>query len=89
MVLLLPWRSGQRRHPPLPKKKKNFVAAHMKEYPQIWKDILATIDTEKKTIPEVVDALQITPEMVTWHLMTMNKYGVVSPAGTNQQEKIN
>jgi len=67
--------------------KEDVVAAQMKEYPQIWKDILATIDTEKKTIPEVVDALKIAPEMVTWHLMTMNKYGVVSPAGTNEKEE--
>jgi len=66
--------------------KEEFVAAHMKEYPQIWKDILATIGTDQKTIPEVVDALNMDPEMVTWHLMTMNKYGVVSPAGTNEKE---
>jgi len=67
--------------------KEDFVAAHMKEYPQIWKDILTTLDTEKKTIPEVADVLKIAPEMVTWHLMTMNKYGVVSPAGTNEKEE--
>jgi ferredoxin len=65
----------------------DFVAAHMKEYPQIWKDILATIDAEKRTIPEVAGALKMAPEMVTWHLMTMNKYGVVSPAGTNDKEE--
>ncbi|MCE5205572.1 MAG: CoB--CoM heterodisulfide reductase iron-sulfur subunit A family protein [Porphyromonadaceae bacterium] len=67
--------------------KEDFVAAHMREYPQIWKDILDTLDTEKKTIPEVADILKIAPEMVTWHLMTMNKYGVVSPAGTNEKEE--
>ncbi|MEL7600939.1 MAG: 4Fe-4S dicluster-binding protein [Proteiniphilum sp.] len=67
--------------------KEDFVAAHMKEYPQIWKEILDTLDTEKKTIPEVADILKIAPEMVTWHLMTMNKYGVVSPAGTNEKEE--
>ena len=67
--------------------KEDFVAAHMKEYPQIWKDILDTLDTEKKTIPEMVDTLNMAPEMVTWHLMTMNKYGVVSPAGTNDKEE--
>ena len=67
--------------------KADVVAAHMKEYPQIWKDILATIESDKKTIPEVVDMLKIAPEMVTYHLMTMNKYGVVAPAGTNEKEE--
>ncbi len=67
--------------------KEDVVAAHMKEYPQIWKDILATIETDKKTIPEVVETLKIAPEMVTYHLMTMNKYGVVTPAGTNEKEE--
>ncbi|VBB48728.1 CoB--CoM heterodisulfide reductase 1 iron-sulfur subunit A [uncultured Paludibacter sp.] len=61
--------------------------AAMKEYPQIWKNILETIGTEKKTIPEVVDILKIAPEMVTYHMMTMNKYGVVTPAGTNEKEE--
>ncbi len=67
--------------------KEDVVAAHMKEYPQIWKDILATLKTDKKTIPEVADVLKIAPEMITFHLMTMNKYGVVSPAGTNEKEE--
>ncbi|MHB9056418.1 MAG: CoB--CoM heterodisulfide reductase iron-sulfur subunit A family protein [Paludibacteraceae bacterium] len=63
------------------------LAAHMKEYPQIWKNILETIRTEKKTIPEVVDILQMTPELVTYHMMTMNKYGVVIPDGTNDKQE--
>lgn len=67
--------------------KENVVAAHMKEYPQIWKDILATLKTDKKTIPEVANVLKIAPEMITYHLMTMNKYGVVSPVGTNEKEE--
>jgi len=62
-------------------------AAAMKEYPQIWKNILETIGTEKKTIPEVVDVLKMAPEMITYHMMTMNKYGVVVPAGTNEKEE--
>jgi ferredoxin len=60
--------------------------AFMKEYPQIWKNILKTIGSEKLTIPEIVDVLQIAPEIVTFHLMTMNKYGLVVPAGTNAKE---
>lgn len=63
------------------------LATHMKEYPQTWKNILETIGTEKKTIPEVVDILQIPPELVTYHMMTMNKYGVIIPAGTNDKQE--
>lgn len=67
--------------------KEDNAAASMKEYPQVWKSILETIQTDKKTIPEVVDILKLPPELITYHMMTMNKYGVVVPEGTNDKEE--
>lgn len=61
-------------------------AAGMKEYPQIWKNILETME-DKTTIPQVVEKLKIDGELVTYHMMTMNRYGVVVPAGMDAKEE--
>jgi ferredoxin len=59
----------------------------MKEYPQIWKGILATMNGSKKTIPEIAEEMKEKQELVTYHLMTMNKYGVVQPAGMDEDDE--
>lgn len=62
-------------------------AAGMKEYPQIWKNILGVIEGTKKTIPEVAHELASDTSMITYHMMTMNKYGIVAPAGMDDKEE--
>lgn len=59
----------------------------MKEYPQVWREILAGISDEKNTIPEIAANSRLASELVTFHLMTMNKYGVVVPAGMDAKEE--
>lgn len=75
-------------------REKGATAAHdeeetatMKEYPQIWKQILAGIQNEKNTIPEIAQNSQISSDLVTYHLMTMNKYGIVVPDGMTDKEE--
>ncbi len=58
----------------------------MKEYPQIWKEILAGMSSEQNTIPQIAENSRLSRELVTWHLMTMNKYGIVQPAGMDEKE---
>ncbi len=58
----------------------------MKEYPQVWREILAGMTDEKNTIPEIAANSRLASELVTFHLMTMNKYGVVVPAGMDAKE---
>jgi len=58
----------------------------MKEYPQIWKEILAGI-RERNTIPEIIQNTGINGDLVTYHLMTMNKYGIVTPDGLDAKEE--
>ena len=58
----------------------------MKEYPQIWKQILQSINEKPKTIPEISKELEMENEMVTYHLMTMNKYSIVESAGLDKKE---
>ena len=60
-------------------------ATQMKEYPQIWKEILAGMTDEKNTIPQIAANSKLSNELVTYHLMTMNKYGIVVPAGMDEK----
>lgn len=62
------------------------VKVGMKEYPQVWQQILAGIKEEKNTIPEIAANAQLNSDLVTYHLMTMNKYGIVMPAGMDAKE---
>lgn len=61
--------------------------ATMKEYPQIWKQILAGIQNGKNSIPEIAKNTQLPSDLVTYHLMTMNKYGIVIADGMNEKEE--
>jgi ferredoxin len=58
----------------------------MKEFPQIWKDISASITNEKKTIPQISEELKKDTSLITYHLMTMNKYNIVMADGMDDSE---
>lgn len=58
----------------------------MKEYPLVWREILAGMTDEKNTIPEIAANSKLAGELVTFHLMTMNRYGVVVPVGMDAKE---
>ena len=62
-------------------------AATMKEYPPIWKNILQTMDGTKKSIPQVAEELATDKNIVTYHMMTMNKYSIVAAAGMDEKEE--
>lgn len=59
----------------------------MKEYPQIWKDIINVIDGQSKSIPAISDETGIKKEEVMYHLMTMNRYKVVLPNGMDDDQE--
>ncbi len=58
----------------------------MKAFPQLWKSILKFMNEGKKTIPEIATELGVDKEVITYHLMTMNKYGVVVPDGLDDDD---
>ncbi len=58
----------------------------MKEYPQLWKNILESLNSGKKTIPEVASGLGVAIDSVTYHMMTMNKYNVIQADGMDKKE---
>lgn len=61
-------------------------AAEMKDMPQLWKNILSSVDT-RKTIPEVAAALATDKNIITYHMMTMNKYSLIKTDGLDENEQ--
>lgn len=59
----------------------------MNEYPEVWREILAGIKDERNTIPEIALNAQLNSALVTYHLMTMNRYGIVEPAGVDAKQE--
>jgi heterodisulfide reductase subunit A len=62
-------------------------AGGMKDFPQIWRSIMETLETEPLTIPQIAGNLAQPQELVTWHVMTMNKYYIVEPAGMDDNDE--
>ena len=58
----------------------------MKEYPEIWNKIVSALDCKSLTIPQIAEQIGVESNLVTWHLMTMNRYSVVESAGLNDDE---
>jgi heterodisulfide reductase subunit A2 len=58
----------------------------MKEFPQLWKEIESLLKQKPLTIPELSERLSKDKKLVTYHLMTMNKYGFVATAGMDEKE---
>jgi heterodisulfide reductase subunit A2 len=58
----------------------------MKDMPGTWRSIITYLEAEHKTIPEISAALSLDKELVTWHLMTMNKYSLVEADGLDDSE---
>ncbi|MDX9848445.1 MAG: hypothetical protein RBT74_15800 [Tenuifilaceae bacterium] len=50
---------------------------HMKEFNSMKKKILATMESEHKSIPEIAKETELTTDVVTYYLMTLQKYGFV------------
>ncbi len=59
----------------------------MKDMPQIWRRIASSLESEPKTIPVMAKELGLEKELVTWHLMTMNKYSIVEAAGIDDTDE--
>ena len=51
------------------------LKAKRKEFADIKKLILKSLETEPKTIPQIADEINLAPDVVMYHLMTLRKYG--------------
>ncbi|MCK9612993.1 MAG: FAD-dependent oxidoreductase [Bacteroidales bacterium] len=69
-----------------PKKPENVKKPlNLKRYPEIWTRIATCITDEHKTIPEIAKQIGEDIGLVTWHLMTMNKYNYVQSDGMDKK----
>jgi len=53
------------------------VKQNIKEFNAMKKKILATMQTEHKSVPQIAEELQLPLDVVTFHLMTLQKFGFV------------
>lgn len=59
----------------------------MKELPQLWKRISGALAEKPKTIPQIASELCVDSHLITYHLMTMDKYSIVIPDGLDEKEQ--
>ena len=59
----------------------------MKDFPEIWKMIMGVMQEEPKTIPQIASELDLEAELITWHMMTMNKYYLLESAGNDESDE--
>lgn len=53
------------------------VKAKRKEFNRIKKLIVKALDSEPKTIPQLAKEIDLSIDVITFHLMTLRKYGDV------------
>jgi predicted transcriptional regulator len=51
------------------------VKENLKAYNKIKKSILKALEDEPKSVPQIAKEIDIPQDMVTYHLMTLQKYG--------------
>ncbi|MEN8119423.1 MAG: CoB--CoM heterodisulfide reductase iron-sulfur subunit A family protein [Bacteroidota bacterium] len=59
----------------------------MKEFPKTWYSILDAIKEDAKSIPQISDELGLKNHEVTYDIMTMDKYGILQPAGMDDMDE--
>lgn len=57
------------------RKVSELVKENMKAFNKIKKLILKSLESEEKTIPQIAQEIDIPLDVVTYHLMTLQKYG--------------
>ena len=53
------------------------VKQSLKEYNSIRKKILATMESEQKSIPQIANEIDMPLDQVTFYLMSLQKFGFV------------
>jgi heterodisulfide reductase subunit A len=59
----------------------------MKEMPEIWKTILTSLEQEQKPISRIALDTNLPLSVVTYHIMTLVKFGYVAPAEMDDMDE--
>lgn len=70
-----------------PSQNNSVQGGGMKDMPQIWRQLASCLENESKTIPLLASELGLNSELVTYHLMTMNKYNLVEADGLDDTDE--
>lgn len=58
----------------------------MRKHPDTWKTIMDIIKDTKKTIPEIAQESGIDKDIITYNLMTMNKFNMIQVEGMDNKK---
>ena len=71
----------------LTEKNEDGEVLKMKEFPQIWKNIVHSINGDKKTVLQISQELAVDKDIIMYHVMTMHKYSVLVANGMDQKQQ--
>ena len=59
----------------------------MKEMPEIWNKIIESLKQEQKSIPQIAEDTNLSLPVITYHIMTLVKYGYVNPTEMDEMDE--
>ncbi len=72
-------------------KKKREVPASVKEnmkaFNKIKRQIIKSLETEEKTVPQISKEIDLPLDVVTYHLMTLQKYGNIEAGEVDDMDE--
>lgn len=57
------------------RKVSDAVKENMKAFNKIKRQILKSLESEEKTVPQIAKEIDLPLDIVTYHIMTLQKYG--------------
>jgi len=69
------------------RKVSDSVKENMKAFNKIKRQILKSLETEEKTVPQIAKEIDLPLDIVTYHLMTLQKYGNVEAGEVDDMDE--
>ncbi len=63
------------------------VKENLKAFNKLKKLLLKALETGEKTIPEIAKELEIESDVITYHLMTLLKYGFIEAGEMDEDDE--
>lgn len=63
------------------------VKEKMKAFNKIKRQILKSLETEEKTVPQIAKEIDLPLDIVTYHLMTLQKYGNIEAGEVDDMDE--
>lgn len=69
------------------RKVSDSVKENMKAFNKIKRQILKSLETEEKTVPQIAQEIDLPLDVVTYHLMTLQKYGNIEAGEVDDMDE--